>query len=43
MHPEKLYSSTEFEERQKILSRQRVEILEQYPGLDKKIRAVFSE
>jgi len=39
MHPEKLYSSSEFEERQRELHKQRAETLEKYPGLDKKIRA----
>lgn len=41
MHPERLSSSAEFEERQKELFRQMAETLEKYPGLDKKIRAVF--
>lgn len=42
-HPRKLYSSSEFEKRQKALNKQRAEALERYPGLNKKIKAVFKE
>lgn len=42
-HPRKLYSSSGFEERQKALNKQRAGNLERYPGLNKKIKAVFKE
>ena len=41
MHPKKLYGAFEFEERQKTLNRHRAEFLDQFPGLDKRVRAVF--
>lgn len=41
LHPEKLYSFSEFEKRQKALDKQRAEILEKYSGLDKKVKVIF--
>ena len=43
MHPERLFSSSEFEVRQRELDRQRAERLEQYGGLHKDIRTVFQK
>ena len=41
MHPEKLFSAADFEARQQALDRQRAEYMDNYPGLDPQIKAVF--
>jgi phosphoenolpyruvate carboxykinase (ATP) len=41
MHPRKLYSAGEFEERQKALDTHRAQYLEQFKGLDKRVASVF--
>ena len=41
MRPEKLFSTADFEARQQALDRQRAECMDEYPGLDPKIKAVF--
>ena len=41
VHPRKLYSASEFEERQRRLDQQRAETLEKYPRLNPKVKAVF--
>ena len=41
MRPEKLFAAADFAARQRALDRQRAEYLENYPGLDAKIKAVF--
>ncbi len=41
-HPEKAFSSEEFSIRQKNLKEQRKEIIESYPGLNRKFREVFN-
>lgn len=41
MHPRKLFTASEFEDRQKKLDIHRAQFLEQLPGLNKKVRAVF--
>ena len=43
LHPEKLYRPSDFIEKQQDLDRQRAEIMDQYPGLDPKIKAVFQD
>ncbi len=41
MHPKKLYTSAQFTERQKNLDAHRSQIMEQFPGLNKRVAAVF--
>jgi phosphoenolpyruvate carboxykinase (ATP) len=41
MHPKKLYTTMEFEERQKALDSHRSQILDQFPGLNKRVAVVF--
>jgi phosphoenolpyruvate carboxykinase (ATP) len=41
MHPEKLYSTAEFESRQHALDKKRAEFVDQFPQLDRRVRAVF--
>jgi phosphoenolpyruvate carboxykinase (ATP) len=41
MRPEKLFPTAEFESRQRNLDRQRAEFMDNYPGLDPEIKAVF--
>ena len=41
IHPEKLFSSSEFEKRQKKLNKQRADTLEKYPELNKNVKAIF--
>jgi phosphoenolpyruvate carboxykinase (ATP) len=41
MRPEKLFAAADFAARQRALDRQRAEYLDNYPGLDPKIKAVF--
>jgi phosphoenolpyruvate carboxykinase (ATP) len=41
VHPEKLFSAADFEARQRALDRQRAEYMDNYPGLDPRITAVF--
>ena len=43
IHPEKLYSPADFAAHQHALRHQRAEVMDQYPGLDPAIRAVFQE
>lgn len=43
LHPERLYSHSQFETRQKALDRQRAEFADRFPGLNPKIRAVFQK
>ena len=41
MRPEKLFPAADFEARQRALDRQRAEYMDNYPGLDPQIKAVF--
>jgi phosphoenolpyruvate carboxykinase (ATP) len=41
VHPEKLFSAADFAARQQALDRQRAEYMDNYPGLDPRITAVF--
>ena len=41
VHPGKLFTARDFETRQKNLDRQRAEYMDNYPGLDPQITAVF--
>jgi phosphoenolpyruvate carboxykinase (ATP) len=41
MRPEKLFAAADFEARQRALDRHRAEIIDNYPDLDPKIKAVF--
>jgi hypothetical protein len=41
MRPEKLFAASDFESRQRNLDRQRAELMDNYPGLDPEIKAVF--
>ena len=41
MRPEKLFAAADFESRQRNLDRQRAEFMDNYPGLDPEIKAVF--
>jgi phosphoenolpyruvate carboxykinase (ATP) len=41
MHPEKLFPADVFDARQEALDRQRAELMDNYPGLDPRITAVF--
>jgi hypothetical protein len=41
MRPEKLFPASEFEARQRALNQHRAEIIDDYPDLDPKIKAVF--
>jgi len=41
MHPEKLFAAADFESRQRNLDRQRADLMDNYPGLDAEIKAVF--
>jgi phosphoenolpyruvate carboxykinase (ATP) len=41
VHPEKLFSAADFEARQRALNLQRAEYMDNYPGLDPRIAAVF--
>jgi phosphoenolpyruvate carboxykinase (ATP) len=41
VHPEKLFSASDFEARQRALDHQRAEYMDNYPGLDPRITAVF--
>jgi len=41
LHPERLFSESEFQQAQKELDQQRTKFLSQYPDLDPEIRAVF--
>ena len=41
MRPEKLFSAADFDARQRALDRQRAEYMDNYPGLDPQIAAVF--
>jgi len=43
MHPEKLFTYAEFDRQQRALDLQRAEAMDRYPGLDRKIRAVFQK
>lgn len=43
MRPEKLFPASDFESRQKTLDQQRAEVMDRFPGLDAKIRAVFQK
>ncbi len=43
MRPEKLFPAADFESRQRNLDRQRAEFMDNYPGLDPEIKAVFQE
>ncbi|MBN2577941.1 MAG: phosphoenolpyruvate carboxykinase [Pirellulales bacterium] len=43
MHPAKLYQHAEFERKQKTLDQERAEFIDRYPGLHKKIKAVFQK
>lgn len=41
MRPEKLFTAADFDARQRALNRQRAEYMDNYPGLDPQITAVF--
>ena len=41
VRPEKLFTAADFEARQRALDRQRAEYMDNYPGLDARIKAVF--
>ncbi len=41
MQPEKLFAAADFESRQRALNRQRAEFMDDYPGIDERIKAVF--
>ena len=41
MHPRKIFTAAEFEERQAKLNQHRAQVMEQFPGLNPKVRAVF--
>ena len=41
MRPEKLFAAADFESRQRNLDRQRAEVMDNYPGLEPDIKAVF--
>ncbi len=41
MQPEKLFTAADFESRQRALNRQRAELMDNYPDLDERIKAVF--
>ena len=41
MHPRKLYTAAEFEERQSKLDAHRAHVMEQFPGINPKVRSVF--
>jgi phosphoenolpyruvate carboxykinase (ATP) len=41
MRPEKLFAAEDFEARQRALNDHRAEVMDSYPGLDPKIKAVF--
>lgn len=43
MHPEKLFNESDFQERQEVLDRQRVEVMSLLPGLNPEIKAVFEK
>jgi len=43
LHPERLYTRSAFEQRQKALDRQRAEFMDRFPGLDPKIKGVFQK
>jgi phosphoenolpyruvate carboxykinase (ATP) len=43
MHPAKLYTHAEFERQQAVLNKQRAEFIDKYPGLHKKVKAVFQK
>ncbi|MGO8688765.1 MAG: phosphoenolpyruvate carboxykinase (ATP) [Thermoguttaceae bacterium] len=43
MRPEKLFAAADFTARQRALDRQRAEYLENYPGLEPKVKAVFQD
>ena len=43
MRPEKLFLAADFEARQRALDRQRAEFMDNYPGLDPQIKAVFQD
>ncbi len=43
MHPAKLYTHAEFERQQATLDKQRAEFIDKYPGLHKKVKAVFQK
>lgn len=43
LHPERLHTRHEFDKRQKALDQQRAEVIDRYPTLNPKIKAVFQE
>jgi len=43
LHPERLFTLSAFQQRQKALDLQRAEVIDKYAGLDSKIRAVFQK
>jgi hypothetical protein len=43
MHPAKLYTHAEFERQQSALNKQRADFIGTFPGLHKKIKAVFQK
>jgi phosphoenolpyruvate carboxykinase (ATP) len=43
MHPAKLYLHADFEQKQKALDKERAEFIDRFPGLHKKIKAVFQK
>jgi hypothetical protein len=41
VHPEKLFAAADFDARQEALDRQRAEYMDNFPGLNPQIKAVF--
>jgi phosphoenolpyruvate carboxykinase (ATP) len=43
MHPAKLYQHHDFEQKQKVLDKERAEFIDRFPGLHPKVKAVFQK
>ena len=43
MHPDKLYSASEFDKKQKALDEQRAEVIDKYSGIEQKVKDVFQK